>query len=130
MSPNATSLRSDKQSLHYIVRSGMAGGIAGCVVCFSARLPPFYEAYVQLARQRRLLHLLTESRYSFKHPILISKNMQVRIISTLTDRLMYFPQGHGVVHSALERRYTDEVVSWDCFKAIPLHYIAFFLTQP
>ncbi|KAF8971072.1 mitochondrial carrier domain-containing protein [Flammula alnicola] len=31
MSPNATSAQHDKQSLHYIVRSGLAGGIAGCV---------------------------------------------------------------------------------------------------
>jgi len=40
MSPNA-SVRSDKQSLHYIVRSGLAGGIAGCVVCF---VPSLYVA--------------------------------------------------------------------------------------
>lgn len=32
MSPNAVSVPNDKQSLHYIVRSGLAGGIAGCVV--------------------------------------------------------------------------------------------------
>ncbi|TFK44459.1 mitochondrial carrier domain-containing protein [Crucibulum laeve] len=31
MSPNAASSPPDKQSLHYIIRSGLAGGIAGCV---------------------------------------------------------------------------------------------------
>lgn len=31
MSSNASS-KYDKQSLHFIVRSGLAGGIAGCVV--------------------------------------------------------------------------------------------------
>ncbi|KAF6760186.1 mitochondrial carrier domain-containing protein [Ephemerocybe angulata] len=31
MSPNAASAPPDKQSLHYIIRSGLAGGIAGCV---------------------------------------------------------------------------------------------------
>lgn len=32
MSPNAASAQPDKQSLDYIIRSGVAGGIAGCVV--------------------------------------------------------------------------------------------------
>ena len=32
MSPNAAPAKHDKQSLHFIVRSGLAGGIAGCVV--------------------------------------------------------------------------------------------------
>ncbi|KAF8160877.1 mitochondrial carrier domain-containing protein [Crassisporium funariophilum] len=31
MSPNAASAQSDKHSLHYIIRSGLAGGTAGCV---------------------------------------------------------------------------------------------------
>ncbi|RDB25041.1 putative mitochondrial carrier C17H9.08 [Hypsizygus marmoreus] len=31
MSPNVSTSSRDKQSLHYIVRSGLAGGIAGCV---------------------------------------------------------------------------------------------------
>jgi hypothetical protein len=31
MSPNVSKNR-DKQSLHFILRSGLAGGIAGCVV--------------------------------------------------------------------------------------------------
>ncbi|KAF8995490.1 mitochondrial carrier domain-containing protein [Cyathus striatus] len=31
MSPNAAPAQQDKQSLHYIIRSGLAGGIAGCV---------------------------------------------------------------------------------------------------
>jgi len=35
MSPNAASAQKDKQSLHYIVRSGLAGGVAGCVVSAS-----------------------------------------------------------------------------------------------
>jgi hypothetical protein len=36
MSPNAASAQPEKQSFHYIVRSGLAGGAAGCVVrlCF------------------------------------------------------------------------------------------------
>lgn len=32
MSPNASAPPRDKQSLGYIVRSGIAGGVAGCVV--------------------------------------------------------------------------------------------------
>lgn len=32
MSSNAASAPPDKQSLHYMIRSGVAGGIAGCVV--------------------------------------------------------------------------------------------------
>lgn len=35
MSSNVISARNDKQSLHYMVRSGLAGGIAGCVVSFT-----------------------------------------------------------------------------------------------
>ena len=35
MSPNAASAQSEKQSFHYIVRSGLAGGVAGCVVRLS-----------------------------------------------------------------------------------------------
>ncbi|GLB37842.1 putative mitochondrial carrier (TC 2.A.29) family protein [Lyophyllum shimeji] len=31
MSPNVSTARRDKQSFHYIIRSGLAGGIAGCV---------------------------------------------------------------------------------------------------
>lgn len=31
----ATSKRPDKHSMDYMVRSGIAGGIAGCAVCFS-----------------------------------------------------------------------------------------------
>lgn len=31
MSPNAASTQPEKQSLHYIIRSGLAGGVAGCV---------------------------------------------------------------------------------------------------
>jgi len=32
MSSNASGLHRDKQSISYIARSGLAGGIAGCVV--------------------------------------------------------------------------------------------------
>jgi hypothetical protein len=32
MSPNAASAQPDKQSLQYIIRTGVAGGVAGCVV--------------------------------------------------------------------------------------------------
>lgn len=32
MSPNAAAAQRDKQSFNYIIRSGLAGGIAGCVV--------------------------------------------------------------------------------------------------
>ncbi|PPQ93660.1 hypothetical protein CVT25_012719 [Psilocybe cyanescens] len=31
MSPNAANAHTDTQSLHYIIRSGLAGGVAGCV---------------------------------------------------------------------------------------------------
>lgn len=32
MSPNAASAQPEKQSFHYIIRSGLAGGAAGCAV--------------------------------------------------------------------------------------------------
>ena len=35
MSPNAASTQPEKQSLDYIIRSGLAGGVAGCVVRLS-----------------------------------------------------------------------------------------------
>lgn len=39
MSPNETST-TDKQSLNFIVRSGLAGGVAGCVVSTMFRYFP------------------------------------------------------------------------------------------
>jgi len=42
MSPNASTPPRDKQSLDYILRSGIAGGVAGCVVrssCSSVEFP-------------------------------------------------------------------------------------------
>ena len=47
MSPNASTPR-DKQSLGYIVRSGIAGGVAGCVVRnsgFQCRVSPMCLAH-------------------------------------------------------------------------------------
>lgn len=35
MTPNAASIQPEKKSFHYIVRSGLAGGVAGCVVRLS-----------------------------------------------------------------------------------------------
>lgn len=40
MSTGAASASSDKQSLHYIIRSGLAGGVAGCVVSFHWPIGP------------------------------------------------------------------------------------------
>jgi hypothetical protein len=86
MSPNATSVQNDKQSLQYIVRSGLAGGIAGCVVCV---LIFCCEAIllIQLARQRLSLHRWTELKYYSKHTILISRNMQVCIRSAWSQKI-------------------------------------------
>jgi len=41
MSLNVASARNDKQSLHSMVRSGLAGGIAGCVVSLPRALCDF-----------------------------------------------------------------------------------------
>lgn len=45
MSTHAPSSKKDPQSLHFIVRSGLAGGVAGCVV----RTPH----YIQVQNERR-----------------------------------------------------------------------------
>ena len=78
MSPNASTPR-DKQSLGYIVRSGIAGGVAGCVVRtsgFQRRVSPMRLAHQDFAlRPRRLLRRWTESRFSFKPRIQTSRSM-------------------------------------------------------
>lgn len=54
------SRRRDKQSLGYVARSGLAGGLAGCVVC--ARITVFETVHLTFrsARQKLQLHRLTE----------------------------------------------------------------------
>lgn len=51
MSPNAASPQTDTQSLHYIIRSGLAGGIAGCVV--SRFLISFVSLTQDIGKDRR-----------------------------------------------------------------------------
>ena len=50
MSSNA-STRPDKQSLHYIIRSGLAGGAAGCVVRLF--LPQRFSPYDSFSPQAK-----------------------------------------------------------------------------
>ena len=49
MSPNVSASPRDKHSLHYIVRSGLAGGIAGCVV----RVPSSFRLYSLMLLQAK-----------------------------------------------------------------------------
>ena len=49
MSPNVPPSPRDKQSLHYIIRSGLAGGIAGCVV----RAPGSFRLYSLILLQAK-----------------------------------------------------------------------------
>lgn len=61
-------MQSDKQSFHYIIRSGFAGGFAGCIVrTFHILLKPAYLP--RSHRQRRSSLLSIGSKSSFRLPI-------------------------------------------------------------
>ena len=85
----------DRQSLSYLLRSGFAGGVAGCVVRLFLFLllsllvlPPtpsplcatlYHHLLTALAfRRRRSSHRLTESRSSSRHPTPSFRSMPVR----------------------------------------------------
>lgn len=71
----------DKQSFHFIIRSGLAGGFAGCVVG-AFRIILKQSGLTFKCRQRQLSHPSTESRSSSRRRTQISKSMQVRIGNT------------------------------------------------
>ena len=70
----------DKRSLDYALRSGLAGGLAGCLV--RTLLFLWYhlcsEGLCIFGRQKRPSHLSTESRFFSKPLTPTSRNMQVR----------------------------------------------------
>lgn len=76
MSPNAAPAQHDKQSLNYIIRSGLAGGVAGCVVCLPTYLSLFGSSYVY-DRQRQLSPHSIGSRFSSKHQTQIFRSTLV-----------------------------------------------------
>jgi hypothetical protein len=129
MSPNVASPQTDTQSLHYIIRSGLAGGIAGCVVSrFSLSLSRSDPGY----RQRPSLLLLTESKSSFKPPTQTFRNMQVCFSSAwwCDIYIPMFIKGRGAVHSAQARKYTKRGDSEACSRAIPRRFFVFSPTRP
>ena len=77
MSSDASKIKTTDQ----VIRSGIAGGVAGCVVCNSL-LPtatgPADITALHLPRQRRSLRRSTVSRSSFRPRILNIRNMRVR----------------------------------------------------
>lgn len=82
MSSNAARAHPDTHSLSYIARSGLAGGVAGCVV------RPYHSPYTcsssdMLHRQKQSLRRLTESRSYSRLPIQTIRNMQVRLLCIL-----------------------------------------------
>lgn len=79
MSSDDSKIKSPDQ----VIRSGIAGGVAGCVVCnllFArpATGPTDITAVQPSSRQRRSLRRSTVSRSSFRHRILNIRNMRVR----------------------------------------------------
>ena len=87
-----TSNKQNRQSLHFVVRSGLAGGIAGCVVSptrftLQREIPTGTLIHI---RQRLWLHHLIEWKYFFRHPIQIFKNTQactqLVFLANYTDR--------------------------------------------
>ena len=85
-----TSNKQNRQSLHFVVRSGLAGGIAGCVVSptrftLQREIPTGTLNHI---RQRLWLHHLIEWKYFFRHPIQIFKNTQA---CTQLSRRLHWP---------------------------------------
>ena len=94
----------DRQSLSYLLRSGFAGGVAGCVVCLllpSASTHPltvrplrsvcslschFLNALVR--RRRRSSRRSTESRFSSRRPTPSSRSMLVRPLLYPTQAIL------------------------------------------
>jgi hypothetical protein len=68
----------DKQSLDYILRIGLAGGLAGCAVRALTNIRQVSCMIDSLYRQRPLLVHSTASRSFFKHRILNLSNIQHR----------------------------------------------------
>lgn len=95
----------DRQSLNYLLRSGLAGGVAGCVVRLflfppapthplidtlprSVLSPTYHFLTALVFRRRRSSHPLTESRSSSRHPTPSSRSMQVRPFLYPTQRIL------------------------------------------
>lgn len=104
--------RPSKQSVDYLWRSGLAGGLAGCAVCDT--LPTCSQLLTVLHRPNHLLRRLTESKSSFNPPTHNSPDMP----------------DHGLASSLRWARYTEMKVSWDSTADTPLQSSVYSLMLP
>lgn len=75
-SPRQESVRKTR-NMDYVMRSGLAGGIAGCMVLKTLTLHGRFTTDSHYNRPKLSLHLLIESRFSFRHAIPSLSSMQV-----------------------------------------------------
>jgi hypothetical protein len=138
MSSDASTGR-DTRSLQYVLRSGFAGGVAGCVVSFGSSQWLKSRLLMSMSHRPRLSLLLsTESRSYSKLPIRTFRNMQVchtpfRIMhysSFVEEQWNWYFKGLGAVHSKLRPRSIESVVRGDFYKATLRPYSAYFRTRP
>ena len=108
-------------------------------VSYVSRLPQYARASIDrlptapFSRPRRSSHLLTESRFSSRHPILTFRSMQVRVCSLFTRYIVLkviFAQEVGAERSVRLPRYTARTGSEACSRATLRHSSAYSHTPP
>ena len=122
----------DRQSLHYIVRSGVAGGVAGCVVrplhlhSYIFFEPAAPQAKTVVAPLDRVKILFQASNPDFQKYAGTSQQCRVRTPVASTALV----QGHGAVLSVPHPRYTVKLASEDSSKATLRPYSVSSRTRP
>ena len=104
----------DRQSLQYVLRSGLAGGVAGCV------------AKTVVAPLDRVKILFQASNPDFQKYAGTSQQCRVRTPVASTALV----QGHGAVLSVPHPRYTVKLASEDSSKATLRPYSVSSRTRP